>query len=132
MITNAVFLGWGILLYQFIGFGVMDDYGLNQQQFAYAFGINAGIMLFSTLNKKLAHQFSVLGRLKIGGMLQPNRRSYFICCRFNWPDSIVVVAWFLAGIGLMPLGLAMWKVRAQEPPVPLWAVCSLPVVYWVV
>ena len=50
---------------------LMDDYGLNQQQFAYAFGINAfGIMLFSTLNKKLAHQFSVLGRLKIGGTIQ--------------------------------------------------------------
>ena len=50
---------------------LMDDYGLNQQQFAYAFGINAfGIMLLSTLNKKLAHQFSVLGRLKIGGTLQ--------------------------------------------------------------
>ncbi|TCB42865.1 Bcr/CflA family efflux MFS transporter [Acinetobacter terrestris] len=50
---------------------LMDDYGLNQQQFAYAFGMNAfGIMLLSTLNKKLAHQFSVLGRLKIGGTLQ--------------------------------------------------------------
>ncbi|MGB8696440.1 multidrug effflux MFS transporter [Acinetobacter sp.] len=50
---------------------LMDDYGLNQQQFAYAFGLNAfGIMLLSTLNKKLAHQFSVLGRLKIGGVLQ--------------------------------------------------------------
>ncbi|WP_425915539.1 multidrug effflux MFS transporter [Acinetobacter sp. TSRC1-2] len=50
---------------------LMDDYGLNQQQFAYAFGLNAfGIMLLSTLNKKLAHQFSVLGRLKIGAMLQ--------------------------------------------------------------
>lgn len=50
---------------------LMDDYGLNQQQFAYAFGINAlGIMLLSTLNKKLAHQFSVLGRLKIGGTIQ--------------------------------------------------------------
>ncbi|MFH7764808.1 multidrug effflux MFS transporter [Acinetobacter sp. BSP-28] len=50
---------------------LMDDYGLTQQQFAYAFGLNAfGIMLLSTLNKKLGHQFSVLSRLKIGSIIQ--------------------------------------------------------------
>ena len=50
---------------------LMDDYGLTQQQFAYAFGINAfGIMLLSTINKQLAYKISVLRRLKIGGALQ--------------------------------------------------------------
>lgn len=50
---------------------LMDDYGLTQQQFAYAFGINAfGIMLLSTINKQLAYKISVLRRLKIGGTLQ--------------------------------------------------------------
>ena len=50
---------------------LMDDYGLNQQQFAYAFGVNAlGIMLLSSINKKLGRTFSVLQRLKIGAVLQ--------------------------------------------------------------
>ena len=50
---------------------LMDDYSLTQQQFAYAFGINAfGIMLLSTINKQLAYKISVLRRLKIGGTLQ--------------------------------------------------------------
>lgn len=50
---------------------LMDDYGLNQQQFAYAFGLNAlGIMLLSSINKKLGGTFSVLQRLKIGAVLQ--------------------------------------------------------------
>ncbi|MDD2940072.1 MAG: multidrug effflux MFS transporter [Acinetobacter harbinensis] len=50
---------------------LMDDYGLNQQQFAYAFGLNAlGIMLLSSINKKLGRTFSVLQRLKIGAVLQ--------------------------------------------------------------
>ena len=50
---------------------LMDVYGLDQQQFAYAFGLKAfGIILLSMLNKKLAQQFSVLQRLKIGAMFQ--------------------------------------------------------------
>ena len=50
---------------------LMDDFGLNQQQSAYAFGLNAfGIMLFSTLNKKLAYKFHVFTRLKMGAVLQ--------------------------------------------------------------
>ena len=43
----------------------------SQQVFAYAFGANAvGIMLFSTLNKRLAQKLSVFQRLKLGSFLQ--------------------------------------------------------------
>ena len=81
----------------------MDDYGLNQQQFAYAFGLNAfGIMLLSTLNKKLAYKFSVLSRLKMGGMLQLVGASIlFIAGLFNHsPLWIVFIGMFLAVSGI--------------------------------
>lgn len=49
----------------------MDQYGMQQQSFAYAFGFNAlGIMLFSSLNKKLSHRLDVKQRLKVGGLIQ--------------------------------------------------------------
>ena len=49
----------------------MDSYGLSQHTFAYVFGANAfGIMLFSTLNKKLAYKLNVLQRLKLGSTIQ--------------------------------------------------------------
>lgn len=50
---------------------LMDGYGMSQQHFAIAFGVNAfGIMLLSTLNKKLAGKFGILQRLKTGGVIQ--------------------------------------------------------------
>ncbi|UUS58376.1 MULTISPECIES: multidrug effflux MFS transporter [unclassified Acinetobacter] len=50
---------------------LMDGYGLSQQQFAYVFGANAlGIMVFSTLNKKLANRLEVRHRLQLGNALQ--------------------------------------------------------------
>lgn len=50
---------------------LMEHYGLSQQIFAYTFGANAlGIMLFSTLNKRLAKTQSVFQRLKWGSLLQ--------------------------------------------------------------
>ena len=50
---------------------LMDEYGFSQQNFAYIFGGNAlGIMLFSTLNKKLANCFNVLQRLQFGSIIQ--------------------------------------------------------------
>ncbi|MDV2467599.1 multidrug effflux MFS transporter [Acinetobacter chinensis] len=50
---------------------LMDGYGMSQQHFAIAFGVNAfGIMLLSTLNKKLAGKFGILQRLKTGGAIQ--------------------------------------------------------------
>ncbi|WP_347455258.1 multidrug effflux MFS transporter [Acinetobacter thermotolerans] len=50
---------------------LMDHFHLSEQQFAYIFGGNAiGIMLFSTMNKRLAHRFNILSRLRIGTTLQ--------------------------------------------------------------
>ncbi|WP_180007537.1 MULTISPECIES: multidrug effflux MFS transporter [unclassified Acinetobacter] len=50
---------------------LMDGYGLSQQQFAYVFGANAlGIMVFSTLNKKLANRLDVRHSLQLGNALQ--------------------------------------------------------------
>lgn len=50
---------------------LMDGYGMSQQHFAIAFGVNAfGIMLLSTLDKKLAGKFGILQRLKTGGAIQ--------------------------------------------------------------
>ncbi|SPL71041.1 multidrug effflux MFS transporter [Acinetobacter stercoris] len=50
---------------------LMDGYQLSQQNFAYLFGLNAfGIILLSSLNKKLAPQLCVIQRLKLGGFIQ--------------------------------------------------------------
>ncbi|WOE42598.1 multidrug effflux MFS transporter [Acinetobacter chinensis] len=50
---------------------LMDSYHLSEQQFAYAFGLNAvGTMFLSAMNHKLEHKFSVLQRLSIGGFVQ--------------------------------------------------------------
>lgn len=50
---------------------LMDMYRLNQQQFAYAFGFNAmGIILLSSLNKRLVGRLSTITRLKLGGSIQ--------------------------------------------------------------
>lgn len=50
---------------------LMDSYYLNEQQFAYAFGINAvGTMFLSAMNHKLEHKYSVLQRLRLGGLVQ--------------------------------------------------------------
>ena len=50
---------------------LMDQYHLNQQQFAYAFGFNAmGIIILSAMNKRLAHQLTVIQRLTLGGIIQ--------------------------------------------------------------
>lgn len=49
----------------------MDMYGLNQQQFAYAFGFNAmGIIILSSINKRLVTRLSTIQRLKLGGTIQ--------------------------------------------------------------
>ena len=81
----------------------MDDYGLDQQQFAYAFAINAfGIVLLSTVNKRLAHQFSVLGRLKIGAVLQLIGSSILLVAGLmdQIPLWVVLSGMFLAVAGI--------------------------------
>lgn len=50
---------------------LMDLYALSQQQFAYAFALNAfGIMLFSSLNKRLVNRVTIDQRLLLGGIIQ--------------------------------------------------------------
>lgn len=71
---------------------LMDRYQLTEQQFAYAFGANAvGIMLFSTLNKRLAGRFSILQRLKIGIVLQLVGVLFLVLLGYLDVDSIALV-----------------------------------------
>lgn len=50
---------------------LMDGYHLDQQLFAYIFGFNAfGIIILSSLNKRLAGKLKVVQRLKMGGFIQ--------------------------------------------------------------
>jgi len=100
---------------------LMDDYGLTHQQFAYAFGLNAfGIMLLSTLNKKLGHQFSVLNRLKIGSVIQLLGASILFSAGLigHSPLWVVLIGmfWAVAGIGFTgpnAMALAMAEQGAQ-------------------
>ena len=63
----------GAVLFSYISSAssiLMDGYHLSQQQFAYAFGINAfGIMLLSFINKRLAGHLGVLQRLCVGVLI---------------------------------------------------------------
>ncbi len=99
---------------------LMDDYGLNQQQFAYAFGLNAlGIMLLSSINKKLGRTFSVLQRLKIGAVLQLLGVMVLLSASLlsNVALWIVLIGMFLAisGIGFTgPNAMALAMVEQGE------------------
>lgn len=84
---------------------LMDVYHFSQQQFAYAFGLNAvGTVVLSALNHKLEHHYSVIQRLKLGGMVQAV--GTVILCGAVWIHSfalpILMIGLFLAvaGIGL--------------------------------
>jgi MFS transporter, DHA1 family, multidrug resistance protein len=49
----------------------MDQFGLNQQQFGWLFGLNAiGIVIFSSLNRVLANKTTILQRLQLGNAVQ--------------------------------------------------------------
>lgn len=101
---------------------LMDRYQLSEQQFAYAFGANAvGIMLLSTLNKRLAGRISVLGRLKVGTCLQlAGVLSLVLLCYLDVNAlTLVLIAMFIvvASIGLtgpnaMALAMAEQGARA--------------------
>ena len=99
----------------------MDEYHLNQQIFAYAFGLNAlGIMLVSSLNKKLAGRLSVVARLKLGGYIQCAGATVLICAGFieTAPLWLVMFGLFFAvsGIGFTgpnATALAMSKQGAR-------------------
>ncbi len=84
---------------------LMDGYHLTQQQFAIAFGFNAfGIILLSTLNKHLANKFSVIRRLKMGGVIQVTGSVIIVFTGLisQAPMVLVMLGLFLtvSGIGL--------------------------------
>ncbi|WP_111858371.1 multidrug effflux MFS transporter [Acinetobacter sp. CFCC 10889] len=110
----------GAALFAYIGSAsavLMDQYHLNEQQFAYAFGFNAlGIMFVSFLNKKLANKFSVVQRLQLGGLNQIFGSVVIVISGLlvDVPLWIVMVGLFLtvSGIGFTgpnAMALAMSK-----------------------
>lgn len=49
----------------------MSQYGMSQQQFSYAFALNAGgIMMMSSINKHLNTRMGIFQRLRLGGSIQ--------------------------------------------------------------
>lgn len=100
----------------------MDGYGLSQQHFAFAFALNAmGIILISACNKRLANQFNVFQRLKIGGLIQVSGAIILLIAGFlsTAPMALVMLGMFLAvsGIGFtgpnaMAIAMAQQGARA--------------------
>lgn len=101
---------------------LMDHYHFTQQQFGFAFGSNAvGIMLFSMLNKQIAHKVQVILRLKIGtslqiigvlflivlGLLQVNSVIPVLCAMF-----VVVASIGFTGPNAMALAMSEQGARA--------------------
>lgn len=81
----------------------MDMYGLNQQQFAYAFGFNAmGIIIFSSINKRLVTRLSTIQRLKLGGTIQFSGAVIVLASGLlsHAPLAIVMVGLFFTVSGL--------------------------------
>jgi DHA1 family bicyclomycin/chloramphenicol resistance-like MFS transporter len=71
---------------------LMDGYHLTQQQFAIAFGFNAfGIILLSSINKRLANKLSVILRLKIGGLIQVTGALIIVSAGFMSDAPLVIV-----------------------------------------
>lgn len=99
----------------------MDQYGLNQQEFAYAFGLNAfGIMLMSSLNKHLTSRVEITKRLKAGSLVQVTGAIIVFIAGLipAAPLWLVMFGLFLAisGIGLTgpnAMALAMSKQGAR-------------------
>ncbi|EEY76147.1 drug resistance transporter, Bcr/CflA subfamily [Acinetobacter calcoaceticus RUH2202] len=99
----------------------MDQYGLNQQEFAYAFGLNAfGIMLMSSLNKHLTSRVEITKRLKAGSLVQVTGAIIVFITGLipAAPLWLVMLGLFLAisGIGLTgpnAMALAMSKQGAR-------------------
>lgn len=110
----------GAALFAYIGSAaevLMDQYHLNEQQFAYAFGFNAlGIMCIAFLNKKMATKFSVVQRLQLGGIGQILGSMLIVISGLliDTPLWVVMVGLFFAvsGIGFTgpnAMALAMSK-----------------------
>ncbi len=96
----------GAVLFSYISSAssiLMDGYHLSQQQFAYAFGINAfGIMLLSFINKRLAGHLGVLQRLCVGALIQLLGAVILFAVGLQWLHSFVgvMVGMFMAVAGI--------------------------------
>lgn len=110
----------GAALFAYIGSAaavLMDQYHLNEQQFAYAFGLNAlGIIFMSFLNKKLANKLSIVQRLQLGGFNQILGSIIIVMAGLvlNAPLWMIMIGMFLtvSGIGFTgpnAMALAMAK-----------------------
>lgn len=99
----------------------MDMYHLNQQQFAYAFGFNAlGIIILSSMNKRLANTLSVIQRLTVGGIIQVTGSIIIVMSglMLQAPFVLVMLGLFLtvSGIGFTgpnAMALAMSRQGAR-------------------
>lgn len=99
----------------------MGQYGLSQQQFSYAFAVNAGgIMLMSSINKHLNTRMGIFQRLCLGGFIQCTGALLIVLTGImtQAPLWILMVGLFLAvsGIGLTgpnAMALAMSKQGAR-------------------
>lgn len=96
----------GAVLFSYISSAssiLMDGYHLSQQQFAYAFGINAfGIMLLSFINKRLAGHLGVLQRLCVGVLIQLLGAVILFAAGLQWLHSFVGV---MAGMFMAVAGI---------------------------
>ncbi|ENW02906.1 multidrug effflux MFS transporter [Acinetobacter beijerinckii] len=99
----------------------MGQYGLSQQQFSYAFALNAaGIMLMSSLNKHLNTRMDIFPRLRLGGSIQCFGAVIVVCAgaMADAPLWFLMSGLFLvvSGIGLTgpnAMALAMSKQGAR-------------------
>ncbi|ENW95422.1 multidrug effflux MFS transporter [Acinetobacter sp. NIPH 298] len=100
----------------------MGQYGLSQQQFSYAFALNAaGIMLMSSLNKHLNTRMGIFPRLRLGGSIQCFGALIVVSAglMINAPLWFLMIGLFLvvSGIGLtgpnaMALAMSQQGARA--------------------
>lgn len=82
----------------------LEQFKLEPQLFSYVFALNAfGIMLFSSLNKRLAQRLSIQMRLKLGGLIQFTGATiiFVVGCFDANVLSLVMIGVFMtvAGIG---------------------------------
>lgn len=82
---------------------MMDQYGLSETAFAYLFGANAvGIMLFSTINKKISGKLGVLQRLKLGSTIQVTGALLLVIAG-SLPEADLI--WVMLGLFLAVSGI---------------------------
>lgn len=99
----------------------MDQFSIDRQLFAVLFGFNAlGIIILSSLNKRLANKLSIYRRLQIGGTIQVlGSAMLFLVSWLNDPSLVIVMIGLfmtVSGIGFTgpnSMALAMAKQGAR-------------------